>query len=360
MKRGAFVFSILVSVVLMAFLAVAAPALAYVNWPGYLFDPGHSSLNGAATTITPGNAGSLAPAWSSAFTPPKLGSGGFDATPVVYDGYIYIGGNNGTFYQLDEATGAVVHSVFLGQEAACNQTSTPFSYGVVDTATVAPDPSRGGAPTVYVTGGNGTSSVGGIYLWALDANTLQPVGSWATDPVTVDTENGAVGWASPMLSNGNISVGIASGCDFPLVQGGLSVFSQADGSLVASYKTVGPDDPTLGPLGGTIWATPAESGNSTWVATGNAAEAAPASDNGDSTSIVRLDSTSATKQDIWTVPGQNGKDNDFGGSPTLFTGSLNGTPTQMIGDCNKNGNFYALKSQDLSPGPVWTDQRGVR
>ena len=142
------VSSILVSVVLMAFLAVAAPALAYVNWPGYLFDLGHSSLNGAATTITPGNAGSLAPAWSSAFTPPaKLGSGGFDATPVVYDGYIYIGGNNGTFYQLDEATGAVVHSVFLGEEAACNQTSTPFSYGVVDTATVAPDPSRGGAPT---------------------------------------------------------------------------------------------------------------------------------------------------------------------------------------------------------------------
>ena len=80
--------------------------------------------------------------------------------------------------------------------------------------------------------------------------------------MTVDTENGAVGWASPMLSNGNISVGIASGCDFPLVQGGLSVFSQADGSLVGSYKTVGPDDPTYGPLGGTIWATPAEAPDS--------------------------------------------------------------------------------------------------
>jgi len=26
----------------------------------------------------------------------------------------------------------------------------------------------------------------------------------------------------------------------------------------------------------------------------------------------------------------------------------------MIGDCNKNGTFYALQSQSLSSGPVWT------
>lgn len=343
MKLRTLVPSILGSVTLLASLAAAAPAQAYVNWPGYLFDSGHSSVNSAATTITPGNDGALAPAWSAAFSP----AGGFDASPVVYDGSIYIGGNNGVFYQLNEATGAVIHQITLGTEQACNETpqTSKYAYGVVDTATVAPDPARPGQSTVYVTGGNGTSSTGGIYLWALDAATLQPV--WTTDPVTVDTEPGAVGWASPTVANGTISVGIASGCDYPLVQGGMSAFDQATGALDSSYKTV----PT-GALGGTIWATPASDGTSTWVATGNSDETAAASQQGDSFAIVRLQG--GVTQDRYVVPSQSGTDNDFGASPTLFTGSIGGTQTSMIGDCNKNGIFYALQSQDLSAGPVWT------
>jgi hypothetical protein len=53
------------------------------------------------------------------------------------------------------------------------------------------------------------------------------------------------------------------------------------------------------------------------------------------------------------VPGQAGTDNDFGASPTLFTGQVNGSPTPMISACSKNGNFYALQSQALGAGPVW-------
>jgi hypothetical protein len=192
--RGRTLVSLLGSVTLLVSLAGAAPALAYVNWPGYLFDPSHSSLNSAETRMTPASVGALAPAWSLAFAPP----GGFDASPVVYNGSVYIGGNNGVFYQLNETTGAVVNSVNLGKEFAC--TPPTYGYGVEDTAAVAPDPSRAGAPTVYITGANGTNGTGGIYLWALDASTLRPV--WTTDPVTVDTQPGAVGWASPTVSNG--------------------------------------------------------------------------------------------------------------------------------------------------------------
>jgi hypothetical protein len=331
--------SLLGLVTLVAALAGAAPALAYVNWPAYQFDPGHSSLNSAATAITPAQAGVLAPAWSKAFAP----SGGFDASPVVYNGSVYIGGNNGVFYQLTETTGAVVHSVKLGTEHACSLGT--YGYGVEDSATVAPDPGRAGASTVYIAGANGTTTgKGGIYLWALDAITLKPV--WTTDPVTVDTEPGAVGWASPTVSNGTVSVGIASACDRPLVRGGMSVFDQATGTLVGSYRTV-----PAGTLGGTIWATPAASGSSTWVATGNSAQTKGAIQ-GDSFSIVRLQG--ATKQDIWTVPGETGTDNDFGASPTLFTGLVGTTATPMVGDCNKNGTFYALQSQSLSTGPAWS------
>jgi hypothetical protein len=60
------------------------------------------------------------------------------------------------------------------------------------------------------------------------------------------------------------------------------------------------------------------------------------------------------------VPNQAPKDFDFGGSPTLFTGTVNGVATPMIGDCSKNGTFYALQSQNLSAGPVWTDHLSIQ
>jgi hypothetical protein len=130
----------------------------------------------------------------------------------------------------------------------------------------------------------------------------------------------------------------------------MSVFSQSNGALIGSYATM-----PAGSLGGTIWTTPAASGSSTWLSTGNAA-LTPGAINGDSYSIVRLQG--ATKTDIWTVPGLpgSGNDLDFGGSPTLFTGLVGTTATSMIGACNKNGVYYALQSQSLSTGPVWTYQ----
>jgi hypothetical protein len=353
-KPRSFFSSVLVAGALLASLVVAAPASAFVNWPGYLFDPSHTSLNGAATAITPANAGTIAPAWSQPFAP----GGGFFASPVVYNGDVYIGGNDGWFYQLDEATGKVLHSLHIGKEFACTETPN-YGYGVVDTATVAPDPSRAGAPTVYVTGGDAsdgstTNGNDGIWLWALDATTLKPVSSWPTDPVTVDIQPGDVGWASPVVSNGTISVGIASGCDAPLVRGGVADFNQSTGALLRNYWTV-----PAGSVGGTMWSTSAVLGNSTWIATGNGDPTAGAQ-LGDSFSFVRLDGTATTHSDIWTVPNQAPKDFDFGDSPTLFTSTVNGVATPMIGDCSKNGTFYALQSQNLSSGPVWTDQLSIQ
>jgi hypothetical protein len=334
--------------ILLASLWGAAAARAHVNWPSYELNGGHSSLNRAARAITPSNAKTLTPAWSQPFKPV---ASGFTASPVVYNGSIYIGDNNGTFYRLSETTGAVLNRVTLGREATCGGAS--YGYGIMDTATVARDPSRGGAPTVYVDGGDGrpnasgVDGTGGIYLWALDARTLKPV--WPTDPVTVSTQPGATGWASPLVAGGTISVGIASGCDSPEVRGGLAEFSQSKGAPVGTYWTV-----PAGSEGGPIWATPVASGTSTWVATGNAT---PGFVNGDSYAIVRLQG--ATKVDSWTVPGQTAAvDNDFGDSPTLFTAGGKTNPTPMIGDCNKSGTFYALRSMSLSSGPVWTYQLG--
>ena len=81
---------------------------------------------------------------------------------------------------------------------------------------------------------------------------------------------------------------------------------------------------------------------------------------GRSDSIIRLDPQTLKEKDIFTIPpAQQIGDGDFGSSPTTWTASLGGVPTQMVGACNKNGLFYALHASALSAGPVWTDSLGT-
>ena len=46
-------------------------------------------------------------------------------------------------------------------------------------------------------------------------------------------------------------------------------------------------------------------------------------------------------------------DSDFGASPTVWTAELSGRPAEIVGACNKNGEWYALRAHDLAAGPVW-------
>src|SRR5262249_31173355 len=136
----------------MFVLVAVAPADAksFANWTQYLFSAGHSSHNGAATAITPANAAKVSLAWK--FTPGTTPSGltGFLSSPTVYNGVIYIGARNGSFYAINETTGKVIWSRFIGWVKG----TTCGTQGFTATATVAPDP-KSGKPTVYVYGASG-------------------------------------------------------------------------------------------------------------------------------------------------------------------------------------------------------------
>jgi hypothetical protein len=200
---------------------------------------------------------------------------------------------------------------------------------------VAPDPATG-ALTVYVSRWTG-------YLYAPTA---------ATGPVelkfffkhTATTKSDYYDWSSPSVVNGRIYIGVASQCDDPLVKGGLNEYSQATGKMIAAYKT----NPAGG-IGASIWSSagvPA-SGKYVFVSTGNAKH-------GDSEAIVRLNGATLAKEAIWTIPvSEQTFDADFGSSPTFFNATLSGKPTQMIGSCNKNGIYYALRRNNITAGPVW-------
>lgn len=311
--------------------AGSAAGTTFVNWPQYLYAPGHSSDNAAATAITPANAASLALAWQ--FSPSKApdGQSGFLSSPVVYNGVIYIGAKNGYFYALSEATGAVIWQRFIGYVPRL----TCGTQGFTSTATVAPDPTTGN-PTIYVYGATG-------YLYAMnaaDGTDVWPPAQVAIPSTTVDDY---YAWSSPLVLNGNIYVGISSQCDVPLVRAGLAEYSQATGAAENTFWTTPPDT-----VGASIWSSAATDGQSIYVTTGNGD---PGSDG---FSVIQL-SLSLSQEAIWTVPqGQLVVDSDFGGSPGLWTAFLSGVQTPMVGACNKNGTFYAFNTSAISAGPVWT------
>ena len=309
--------------------ATGAGGATFTNWPQYLYSPAHTSANTMATVITPANAAKLKLAWN--FAPGNSrGRAGFLSSPTVYNGVIYIGARNGYFYALNETTGAIIWQRFIGfvPKLTCG------TQGFTSTATVAPDPTTGN-PTIYVYGATG-------YLYAMNAANGTDVWPPAVVAIPSTTVNDYYAWSSPLVFNGNIYVGISSQCDVPLVRAGLSEYSQASGAFEGTFFTTPP-----GTVGASIWSSPATDGQSVYITTGNG-------DPGSlGVSLIQL-SPALAQQSIWTVPpAQLGGDDDFGASPGLWTASIGGVPTSMVGACNKNGTFYAFTTSAISAGPVW-------
>lgn len=334
------VLTILASPTIPAASAVARPDQTYINWSSYLNGLQHSSYQPAATSITTATAPSLTMAWK--FRVPKGTMTGQPAaalysSPTVYDGTVYIGADTGNFYALDESTGAVLWSSFLGfvPKLSCG------ARGISDTATVVADPNTG-VLTVYVSGGNG-------YLYALNAATGATI--WqSVIGLPSTTKNDYYDWASPTVANGHIYIGVSSQCNDPNIYGGLKEYNQTTGALQHFWQT----KTTKSKFGASIWSTASvDSAGNVYTGTGGGM--------GKAETIAQLNGTTLKELNHWQVPPAQrvGYDSDFGGSSILFTATLNGTPTEMIGDCNKNGIYYALQADDLSAGPVWQDALGA-
>jgi outer membrane protein assembly factor BamB len=302
-----------------------------VDFPAYMYDGGHSAFSPAATTITPSSTLKLKYLFTEQSTP-KHPRPEFISTPLVLGHVIYIGSNSGEFYAIDEVTGTVIWKEFLGFEA---KFECPGG-GFYATAASGIDPTSG-ALTLYAPSGDGN-----VYaLRASDGTVL-----WKA-PVNVPTPgmDDYFNYSSPEIANGKIYVGISSKCDDPLVRGGLVSLDQATGAQLAVYYTV-----PQGQVGGSIWTSPAIANDgSVIVTTGNGLNGTLV---GDTQSIVRLDPNTLARLDGYQVV-TSPHDSDFGGSPTVFSATLKGVTTPMVGACNKTGFYYAWKLNALSAGPVW-------
>jgi polyvinyl alcohol dehydrogenase (cytochrome) len=303
------------------------------DWPSYLDGSLHTSINTSATSITTANIADLNPVWST------LTTVNFYSSPVAVGGIVYVGGQNGDFYAFDEATQTVVWSQFLGR--VLGTSCGPGNRGFTSTASVATDPSTGDL-TVYVNAPDG-------HMYALDAAT-GAVDWESVVGIPSTTVNDYYAWGSPLVVNGKVYVGISSECDQPLVPAGLLAFDQSTGAQVGFWNSL-PSLPA-GSIGGSIWSTPAALRNGSIIATtGNdqgSAQGLWADSLVQLTPLLKLHSG-------WQIPpAQQIPDGDFGGSPTVFTAKVNGVATTLVGACDKDGSYYALRASDPGAGPVWS------
>lgn len=314
-----------------------------INWPSYLDGPLHNSYAAQATAITPANAAKLTEAWHFMPGKPPVKALGYDlnASPTVYDGTLYIGGNNGTFYALSETTGKVLWQRAIGyihpKAGSCG------TRGITSTATVADAPGTS-TPTVYVTSGNG-------YMYAMNAATGAVDWKVVTHLPVGDDVN-YYNWSSPVVVSQKIYVGISGSC-VDHVRGAVMEYAQSTGKVLGQFYTV-----PKGQVGGSVWSTVAVAPNGhVFVGTGNVLP--PTKRNlGSSEAVVELKGDGLGELGHWQLPvaQQPDTDSDFGASVSLFPATLPGstTSTPMLGVCNKNGVYYAFKRADLAAGPVWS------
>lgn len=334
-----------------AAVSQSRPRLAFVvtnqDWPAYLFSARHPSATAGPTAITPGNAGTLNAAWRFQEQPPtgyRQPQGGFSASPTVADGMVFIGSQTGDFYALHESTGQLAWKQTLDYEQVGNNGNCQNVRGIVGTATVAADPQTGN-PVVYVPGAR--------YLYALNAATGALEWKSLVGPAGSAAVVGAYfNYASPTVANGLVYMGVSSSCDMPFVRGGVQSFSQETGRLKHSFWT----DPA-GQVGASVWSSEAATRPWVWATTGDPEFTGTHLYH--AYSFLRLNSGTLALSGAWQLKLPQAADLDFGSSPTLFDGTVQGLPTALVGACSKNGRYYTLRRDALRRGPVWSVQVGA-
>ncbi len=305
----------------------ARPLVSSPDWNFFLNGSEHPSYIPSQTVITPANAPGLVQNWDD--FPTTV----FFSSPTVYDGSVYIGSDQGWFYQLDESTGAVLHKRFVGSQP---KLSCP-ARGFVPTATVTGAPVTH-EPTVYVAGPDG-------YLYALRASNLTL--EWkSVIAIPSTTTSNYFDWSSPTIAKDTIYVGVSSNCDHPLVRAGVIAYNQANGKQIAEFYTV-----PKGDIGGSVWSSVAAIYNGdVFATTGNGPEGSPTSQRlGYSESILKLAPRTLKLLGRFQVPAaQVTYDGDFGASPVIVGDD--------VGACNKNGIFYMLSQATMKV--VWEERLG--
>jgi polyvinyl alcohol dehydrogenase (cytochrome) len=317
----------------------AAPAgTGAANWPMFMHDIGHSAYNSAGSLPTP-----LSLLWMHG----AAGSG-MALNEAVVNGVVYWGAVDGHVRAMTSSGSLLWTSPFLGQTTFCSATSP---IGISSTPAVATVSINGVATSVVFVGGGGSPAA---IFYALNASTGAII--WHT---TLRSATGAYIWASPVVytpkgsPHPSVYVGFSSQGDCPLVQGAVFQMDATSGGIQHVFNTV-----PNGCVGASVWGSTTIDGaaGAVYFATGNGGPTTKCSvPEPYGVAVVELSASTLSYIGSWQVPAaQQTTDSDFGSTPTLFTATIGGVVTPMVGAVNKNGVYYAFRRGALGSGPVWT------
>jgi outer membrane protein assembly factor BamB len=362
--------------------------LAYRNNPGrYAWQLIASQLSNPAQVLASLHQGWKSPdpaTWTASTTP-----GAFRASPIVFNGTVFIGDLNGVFWALNAADGTFkwrYPATGAGLNGSCTDGGNGSwgHYGIQSSATYAdmggvdavifgaPDPDPG------TDGGNGSAR-----LWALDAGSGTLI--WKSDVVArIPTCAGGhiherITYSSPLVTAGRVYVGVHDAGDDPVQKGRLVAVDLGTGHLVTSgypfYVAGAANDLTCGGVcGGGIWDSAAYDGHGVVFTTGNVCDfnvngsppCQPEPNPDRSLSMVSLDpTTGAMNWQFRAIPFARDSDPDWSAGPTSMLTSCG----QLTASVQKNGWTYAINSADGSckwqfpptagPGCVFPATTGV-
>lgn len=212
------------------------------DWPFYGHDAANTRAQPAASGLGPTAVTGLAPKWT--FSTSSTGDGtGFNTTPVVYDGCVFIGSFGGFAYALDATTGHVVWQRKL-------DAPKPGSGGVIVGAAAVD-----GADVVYL-----VDEFAAPYAIALNRSTGEV--AWKSAPFAPPltsslVQAGSYTNSSPVLANGFIAAGYSAPEGDPTATGGFALINAQTGKVVRITPTIPPAAQKQGYAGGGLWSTPA-------------------------------------------------------------------------------------------------------
>jgi polyvinyl alcohol dehydrogenase (cytochrome) len=321
----------------------------------------HNTRDAAAeTVIGPGNVANLVPRWVLTTT------GNVTATPAVSDGVVYVPDLGGTLWAVSAASGRVLWSASVGSYIGA-------AFDVSRTT-----PAVSGNEIVIGTGATSATPAApvGAYLLGINASTGALL--WRTK---VDNDPYGMITSSPVIDNGVVYAGVSSDDETassatPVFRGSVVALSAQTGQVLWQTYTA-----PSGYTGNAVWGSTPVVDQATgllYVATGNnytvpagvcMNQAAigctpPASDDYfDSVLALNLQTGAVAwarktlPGDAWTVTSPVGADYDFGSGPNLYTTTINGHQTDVLGVGQKSGIYWAL---DPATGAVvWKTQVGA-
>ena len=341
------------------------------DWPAYGHDAANTRAQPEETGLGPSTVAGLTPKW--VFSTSSTGDEtGFNSTPVVYNGCVFVGSFGGVAYALDAHTGHVAWQRKL-------EAPNPGSGGAIVGA-----PAVDGSSVVFL-----VDEFAAPYAIALKRSTGAVM--WKSAPfapplTSSAAQAGSYSNSSTVLANGFIAAGYSPPEGDPTATGGFSLINAKTGEVVRTTPTIPPSAQADGYTGGGLWSTPAYDPSTKYLYWGSGNPNSKTEQYPTTDAILKIDVNPArptfgqivasyqgnvdqyttTLQELSHSPACEASadpevpyplddplcgqlDLDFGAAANLFTTSAG---TKVVGDLQKSGVYHVANAASMAP--VWT------